>query len=533
MACGYPFTTPGGGFSITGSATSSTGTPNTTTYNGFFQLNVTEGCESPRVAVVAQVSSNTAVTSNPLGNISTCVGSNISLTVGASGANLSYQWRKNGNNIPNSNNDSLIISPVALTDAGTYDVVITGLCGAPVTSGVSIVNVAAGNTWLGKVSNDWHDVNNWCGGIPTTTTDVVIFSGTPYQPVVNSAANVKTLTLNNGAVVIVSPGDTLNIYGDFINNGTFSAANSTIVFKGTALQNVDEMTASNINVNSAGVNLNGNMTANQSLTMSSGKLTLGISNLSAGSIQNGSAASYIVSNSTGSVIIKNVGATATTVPVGPNVNSYNPVTIANGGGKDYSVRVATGLMPTIANPGLAVNRTWTVSPNIAPASAATITLQYADTHMNVPGVATNNMEVGVNNGILWTVVTPNVTPTGSATARQVVSTTSQFGSIAVANKGGISWITAVPSIDATIGSLQLLPNVVETTTLLRIISSRAAKLRLEVIDASGSVVLSFDKQVMSGQNDMMLEMGRLAAGSYSISGSTEKGKTQPIRFVKL
>jgi hypothetical protein len=267
--------------------------------------------------------------------------------------------------------------------------------------------------------------------------------------------------------------------------------------------------------------------------MTAGNLTLGISNLSAGSIQNGGAASHIISNSTGSAIVRNVGTTAVTVPVGPSDNSFNPVTIANGGGRDYSVRVTTGLTPTVANPSRAVNRTWTISPNIAPASPATITLQYADAHMNTPGVPTNPMEVGVHNGSVWTVVTPNVTPTGTGTARLVTTTTSQFGPMAVANIGGVSWVTAVPSVDATIASMQLLPNIVETKALLRIVSSRATKLQLNVLDANGRVVLSFDKQVMTGQNDMMMEFGKLASGSYSISGTTDKGKTHVIRFVKL
>ena len=54
-------------------------------------------------------------------------------------------------NIPNSNNNALTINTSSTTDGGAYDVVITGLCGTPVTSNVTTLNVASGKSWLGKV----------------------------------------------------------------------------------------------------------------------------------------------------------------------------------------------------------------------------------------------------------------------------------------------------------------------------------------------------------------------------------------------
>jgi hypothetical protein len=241
----------------------------------------------------------------------------------------------------------------------------------------------------------------------------------------------------------------------------------------------------------------------------------------------------VVTNSTGSLIIRNVGAAAVTVPVGTSTTTFNPVTIANGGNRDYSVRVNTGLAPTINNPAIAVNRTWTISPNAAPAGPVTLTFQYEDNHMNTPGIPTNPMEVAVHNGSSWTVVTPNVTPTGSATARLVTATTTQFGPTVISNVGGVSWITAVNPVDPTISNMSLMPNLIESASLLRVNTTRATRITWNVVDANGRTVMSFSRQVMTGRNDLQLNFANLAAGMYTISGTTDKGKTQVLRFVKF
>jgi len=537
MGCAYPITTAGGGFSITGSAASSTAAANVTSYNSFYEISVTEACESARVAVLAQISSATAITKQPL-NISTCVGATAYLVVGATGANLNYQWKKNGVNVANSNNDTLTLSPVALTDAGTYTVDITGLCGNLTSQSVT-VNVTAANTWIGGVSSDWNTPANWCSGVPTPNTDVTIFAGTPYPPVINAViANVKSLTISTGASVQVNPNGTLNVYGNFVNNGTFIAPGGYVLFLGSSAQTSDGMNVGSVMVNNAaGVTLTGNMNISQNLILTAGNLTLGINNLSVAGTVTGTPSSHIVTNSTGSVITKAVGTTAVTVPVGPTAAGYNPIVITNGSGRDYSVRVATGIAPAITNPSIAVNRTWTISASGATAPTGVgITFQYADADMNTPGIPTNAMEVGVHNGASWQVVSPaaGITPSGTPTARQVVATTSQFGPMVVSNVGGMSWITALPpGVDPTVSSMVLMPNIVESNTVLRVVSQRAQRINFAMVDANGRTVQVFSKQVLVGQNDIPVTLPQLAAGMYTISGQTDKGKTQTLRFVKL
>jgi len=65
-----------------------------------------------------------------------CVGDSVTFSVAAGETNLShmsYQWRKDGQDIPDATEDSFTINSVTLDDAGVYRVVVTNPCG-PVTS---------------------------------------------------------------------------------------------------------------------------------------------------------------------------------------------------------------------------------------------------------------------------------------------------------------------------------------------------------------------------------------------------------------
>lgn len=77
----------------------------------------------------------------PPAGASIAAGGAVTFNVAARGtAPLSYQWRKNGNNIANATNNALIINPVAQGDAGTYDVVVRNSCNS-VTSAAATLTV--------------------------------------------------------------------------------------------------------------------------------------------------------------------------------------------------------------------------------------------------------------------------------------------------------------------------------------------------------------------------------------------------------
>ncbi len=534
FTCTYPFVSAYGGFSIVGSATTSTSATNTNTYNSFFNINVSEGCESPRTEVTAVVSPNTGILSQPVSQ-AVCTGANVTFSVDAEGANLTYQWRKGTTNIANATNSTLVLNAVTVADAGTYNVVITGLCGN-VTSADVTLTVAANNAWLGVISNDWNTPGNWCGGVPTSTSDVVITAGTPFAPVVNGIANVRNLSINSGTSVTVAASAFLNIFGDFSNSGTFTAPNGFVAFKGAANQNIGAMDAGTVIMNgTGGITLVGNMSVANSLVLTSGNITLGANNLVLNGTASGSANSHVITNGTGGVVSNNINADAVTVPVGPNATSYNPVIISNGQGRNYTVRVATGINPAINNPNRAVNRTWNVTPNTAPSSPVNIVFQFVDADMNANASATLVMEAAVHNGTTWNVVSPatGVTPSGTPADRQVGISTTQFGPTVIGNFGAISFPTATANVDADVTRIVMMPNVVNNQSVLRVNVRRTMAINWSVVDANGRIVMSFSKQMLAGQNDIQLVLGHLAAGAYQIVGSTEKGKTGVVRFVKL
>lgn len=491
-----------------------------------FYVSATEsGCESKRMPVIATINHTISIVSQPVGQI-VCPGTSVTFSVTATGTNRTYQWQKDGVNISGAVDSFYTIAASAPADNGNYTVVINGTCGS-VFSSVAALSVAATNSWVGTVSSDWNTAANWCGGVPGTTSDVTIIAGTPYSPVVSGTGNVHSLTISRGATVTVAANGTLNMYGDYINNnGTLSAATGTIAFRGTAAQNIASLTAGNVIVNSAGVNLAGNMTVMSNLTLTSGHITLGVYNLYLYHGAAGSMASHIVTNSSGSVLLPNVTA-AVTVPVGFSATEYNPVTLSNGQGLTYTVRVADGVIAAMADNNKSVNRTWTVTTTTIPASPVTITFQYADTEANPGCNPAGVMDAGVFNGITYALANTSggLTPVGSPAARLVTLSTTQLGSYVLANQGAIH-----VTVDQF--KVQLLPTVIRGgSATLRISTPRTMRMEWMVTDMAGQLVKKFNTVATPGVNDIPVSLPGLANGIYQLRATSDDGKLPTIRFM--
>jgi hypothetical protein len=114
---------------------------------GVYDVEVLDGCGSV-LSAPAPLTVLTAVTiSQQPASQPACAGQSVSLGVTATGANpLAYQWRKDGNPLSGENASLLTIDPVDLTDAGSYDVVVTGANGCAKTSTPATLSVLAGVT---------------------------------------------------------------------------------------------------------------------------------------------------------------------------------------------------------------------------------------------------------------------------------------------------------------------------------------------------------------------------------------------------
>ncbi|MFT3908117.1 MAG: T9SS type A sorting domain-containing protein [Ferruginibacter sp.] len=137
-----------------------------------------------------------------------------------------------------------------------------------------------GFTWKGY-NTDWMNAANWCGGVPTTTSDVVIPAGKTYYPIITNTLPVaRNININLGASITINATGTLSNTGSWTNDGTLTN-NGTIVLNGTVNQSfpgagttgtipvMTNLTASNT----------GGVTINKPLTMI-GNLNPKVGNLS-------------------------------------------------------------------------------------------------------------------------------------------------------------------------------------------------------------------------------------------------------------
>ena len=96
---------------------------------GTYDCLVSNACGSATSngASLVVVSGVPVFTTNPSSQ-AVCVGGTASFTVAAAGA-TAFQWRKNGSNIGGATSTTLLLGPVGLGDAASYDCVASNVCG--------------------------------------------------------------------------------------------------------------------------------------------------------------------------------------------------------------------------------------------------------------------------------------------------------------------------------------------------------------------------------------------------------------------
>lgn len=220
-----------------------------TYYVAFYNLN-SSVCEGPRTSVTVTVKEPPSVTCSP-SSVAVCPNNNATFSVNANGSSLSYEWQ-----VSTDNGSSWSTLSSSATYTGTTTSVLTVVnvssdlngfnyrcnvrsegCAYFVSSAVATLTVRMPYTWLG-VNTNWSDSQNWCQGVPDSSSDVTIPAGLSYYPVINSVVVTNNLHIDDGANVTVCDGGILKIFGDITNYGIFDATNGTIEMRGASPQSM-------------------------------------------------------------------------------------------------------------------------------------------------------------------------------------------------------------------------------------------------------------------------------------------------------
>jgi hypothetical protein len=275
----------------------------------------------------------------------------------------------------------------------------------------------------------------------------------------NASGNQTILgeTYNN---LILSGSGTKTLGGNTTVNGTFSVqgtatlangghtftygSSASLTYAGSGPQITGPEFPSSMNTltinNASGLTVNSSATINTTLTLTSGKITLGSNTLtiaSGGSISGSSSSSYIVTNSTGVLTRNGVGATNVIFPVGTS-STYSPVTISNAGTSDnFSVRVQSTFDNAPPGPSEVVSLQWTISEGTAGGSNATVTLQWNTANEAGSFVRTNPIYVGRYNGSQWLQTAASFADLGGGAYSATASGFTSFSPFGVGNDSAL------------------------------------------------------------------------------------------------
>lgn len=184
---------------------------------------------------------------------SICLGSSTTLTLsgGSLGTGAAWYWYTGscGGTLIGTGN-SISVSPSSTT---TYYVRAEGTCNMTSCASTTVTVSAPPTTglingdyvWWPRTSNDWGVTTNWLvyngsvfqipAGPPTSTNNVFILTDVgcvATWPTIFAAAYCRSLTIGTGAQLTISASNTLDVYGNWTNSGSFFCNTSRVNFLG-------------------------------------------------------------------------------------------------------------------------------------------------------------------------------------------------------------------------------------------------------------------------------------------------------------
>ena len=100
------------------------------------------------------------------------------------------------------------------------------------------------------------------------------------------------------------------------------------------------------------------------------------------------------------------------------------------------------------------------------------------------------------------------------------------------DKTSYSNIIALQNIKSNFEIISLSPNPVTGNGILNIHSTHPQQITIRIIDATGQSISLISKQVTAGSSQVVLKLGNLASGLYTLIINTSEGEKKTMRFIK-
>jgi hypothetical protein len=295
------------GSNISGSTSSSYDPPALTPGTYSYNCKVTDACgnvvyTSPKVITVTADPDAPSATKSPDVN-EICFGTTLSLVNPLYGTNAGQScgfeyaystdngttWSTTSTTLPSFNAVAGNVNKIRIRVAGGCSTSCNASSWTEYSWNVSTPSLSTtpvnGNViWRGATSTDWNTASNWYNyngstytvatSVPTYMTNVIIPSNQTCvlsQPMVNTttAGASKDLIIESGATLTMITG-TLNVNGNFTNNGTFVAGTGKVTFNAAGTVSGNTTSFNDIDVNN-GVNFSASLsTVNGTMTINNG-----------------------------------------------------------------------------------------------------------------------------------------------------------------------------------------------------------------------------------------------------------------------
>jgi hypothetical protein len=181
------------------------------------------------IVTIGTCNSPTVITTQPLAQTK-CTGSAVTFSVLATGGgNLTYQWKKDGQNISGATNGSYLISNLKTADLGNYSVEVTGTCGSVLSNNallkpinnVPVYASATNPVYVGSALR--LSVSSFASNVTYSWQGPNGFTSNLQNPVIASAVT------NNGGAYTVSVDNGLGCVGQAVASTNVLISNITLV----------------------------------------------------------------------------------------------------------------------------------------------------------------------------------------------------------------------------------------------------------------------------------------------------------------